>query len=222
MVAQQERMESITANLANSTTIGFKRRLTTTHGDLVGRQGSEQVGLVVKGANDFSQGTMQRTAQELDLAFEGPGFFAVEGPDGEIYTRDGEFHLNGEGVLITPEGYPVAWEGAAGVFEATGRSILVDPQGVLSQAGAQIGKLKVVEFAEPSRLRHTDNGYWTADAEMEREEPTGLIRQGYLEASNVNAVHELVAMITVQRSFEQASQAMTQIDQSYRRLHRPQ
>ena len=57
---------------------------------------------------------------------------------------------------------------------------------------------------------------------MERLEPTGVIRQGYLEASNVNAVHELVAMITVQRSFEQASQTMTQIDQSYRRLHRPQ
>lgn len=222
MVAHQKRIESISANLANATSNGFKRRMTTNHGVTVGRPGSEQVGLVVQGANDFAQGAMQRTAQELDLAFEGPGFFAVEGPNGEIYTRDGEFHLNGEGVLVTPEGYAVAWEGAAGTFEATGRSILVDPQGVLSQAGAQIGKLKTVEFANTAQLGHTEDGYWTADPGIERLEPTGIIRQGYLESSNVNAVHELVAMITIQRAFEQASQTMTQIDQSYRRLHRPQ
>ena len=108
MIAQQKRIESIAANLANANTAGFKRRLTTTHGNMVGRPGAQQVGIVVKSANDFAQGSLQRTGQELDMAFQGPGFFTVEGPEGEIFTRDGEFHLNGEGILVTPEGYPVA------------------------------------------------------------------------------------------------------------------
>ncbi len=218
MIAHEKRLEAVTSNLANANTPGFKRRLTASHGQYVGRADQAEIGLGISERNDFSQGLLQRTSNNLDFGIQGPGFFAVEGPNGEVYTRDGEFQFTQDGVLVTPEGYPVAWEGAAGSLQPTGEPIKVAKDGTVSQ-GVQLGKLKLVDFDDPTRLQHTGDGYWSASPGTVRNPAEGTVSQGYLETSNVNPIHELVAMITVQRRFEQAAQTMTQIDQSYRRLH---
>ncbi|MEZ6019376.1 MAG: flagellar hook basal-body protein [Planctomycetota bacterium] len=219
MIAGEKRMESITANLANANTPGFKRRLTTDHGAWVGRKDVRQTGLVVSQRNDFSQGVLQNTGNEFDLAIQGQGFFAVEGPEGEIYTRDGEFHLTSDGVILTPEGYPLAWTTGANAVQPTGEPVMIGEDGTVIQGGVQIGSLRLVEFDQLARLEHTGDGYWVAPPTLPRNKATGALIQYHLEGSNVNPVHELVSMITIQRRFEQASQTLTQIDQSYRRLH---
>ncbi|HPF12643.1 MAG TPA: flagellar basal-body rod protein FlgF [Planctomycetota bacterium] len=219
MVSDEKRLEAITSNLANASTPGFKRRLAASHGEWVGRQGSQEIGLGISERNDFSQGMLQRTGNDLDLALEGEGFFSVEGPRGELYTRDGEFNLTSNGVLVTPEGFPVVWESQAGNIQPTGAPVTVSPDGTVSQGQAKLGKLKLVAFDNQNQLDNTSDGYWKAPATAVRNPATGSVRQGHLEGANVNAIYELVSMITVQRRFEQASQTMTQIDQSYRRLH---
>lgn len=220
MLAHEKRLESITANLANANTAGFKRRLAASHGTFMGKMDAAHIGLQMTEANDFSQGALQNTGNALDLAIQGDGFFAIESPDGEVYTRDGSFHMTGAGVVVTSEGYPLVWEGVQANIQPTGESIVVDKTGAVTQANRQLGRLRLVEFADEEKLDNTKDGYWMAPPESKREAGTGLIVQGAVEGSNVNAVSELVALISVQRKFEQASQIITQIDQSYKRLNR--
>ncbi len=220
MLAHEKRLESITSNLANANTHGFKRRMAASHGTWMGRMDAAHMGLQMAEANDFSQGALLSTGNSLDLAIQGEGFFAVESPQGEVFTRDGEFHLTGAGVVVSKEGYPLVWEGVQANIQPTGKPIVVDKTGAVTQNRRQLGRLRHVAFADNNLLDTTKEGYWVAPPSLAREQATGQIVQGAVEDSNVNPVNELVAMISVQRKFEQASQIITQIDQSYRRLNR--
>ncbi len=220
MLAHEKRLESITSNLANANTHGFKRRMAASHGTWMGRMDAAHMGLQMAEANDFSQGSLLNTGNTLDLAIQGEGFFAVESPQGEVFTRDGEFHLTGAGVVVSKEGYPLVWDGVQANIQPTGEPIVVDKTGAVTQGNRQLGRLRHVAFADNNLLDTTKEGYWIAPPRLAREQATGQIVQGAVEDSNVNPVNELVAMISVQRKFEQASQIITQIDQSYRRLNR--
>jgi flagellar basal-body rod protein FlgF len=219
MLAHEKRLESITANLANANTSGFKRRMSASHGAWMGRMDAAHIGLQMKERNDFSQGNLLDTGNPLDLAVQGEGFFAIESPEGEVYTRDGSFRMTAEGVVVTNEGYPVIWDGVQANIQPTGEAIVVDKTGAVTQANRQLGKLRLVHFPDDEKLDNTKEGYWFAPDELPREAATGQITQGAIEGSNVNSISELVALISVQRKFEQASQIITQIDQSYRRLN---
>ncbi len=219
MLAHEKRLESITSNLANANTPGFKRRLAASHGTFMGKLDAAHIGLQMSERNDFSQGALQESGNAMDLAIQGDGFFTIESPEGEVYTRDGSFRMTGEGVVVTSEGYPLVWEGVQANIQPTGEAIVVDKTGNVTQANRQLGRLQLVEFSDTEKLGHTKEGYWIAPPDAKREAATGQIIQGAVEGSNVNAVNELVAMISAQRKFEQASQIITQIDQSYRRLN---
>lgn len=216
----ERRMEAITTNLANARTAGFKRHAGAHHGFQVGRpSATPEFGIDSSQRVDFTQGSLERTDAPLDLAIEGEGFFAVESPTGEIYTRDGGFRMTQEGAVVTAEGFPVAWEQRATALDPAGGEIQIDADGNVSQDNQPRGQLKIVAFDALDRLQLTRNGYFSADPALQRRAAEGRVHQGALEGSNVSTVDELVHMITVQRSFEAATNLLTKIDQSYQRLN---
>lgn len=216
--ASERRLESITANLANLDTPAYKRKSTGTKAFQLpgGREGDVSISTQTK--TDFSQGDLEPSANPYHLALMGEGFFAVDGPDGELYTRNGQFHVNEDGVLLSAEGYPVAWEAKTDDIDPTGEMVTVDGAGEMRQGAKNIGRLKFVNFGDPAGLGEIGGGYYTGTRGNGEQISDAVVHQHNLERSNVSSVDELVGMITVQRSFENAKEVMQLIDQSYGRL----
>jgi flagellar basal body rod protein FlgG len=220
----ERRMEVITSNLANLSTDGFKRQALAVESfeDRLRRgTGSREIGsrTRVVSRTDFSQGLLRETGNPFDLALVGAGFFAVEGPQGEVYTRAGSFHTDERGTLLTHEGYQVAWEGGRGNVDPLGVEPSIDGSGTVWQGDENRGQLRIVDFARPQELRLTRGGYFTASEEPQAS--SAQVRQGSLESANATAIEELVALITVQRSLEATTRLLGAIDQTYRRLSQP-
>jgi flagellar basal-body rod protein FlgG len=151
---------------------------------------------------DFSQGQLKDTKSPYDVALSGEGFFVVETTEGLRYTRKGDFIINSDNELVTKKGHPVM--GEAGVIKLTSAEFMIDKNGIVTEAGKEIGKLRVVTFGKPFPLTKMGEGlYMSNSAEtpgIEAEEATVL--QGYLELSNATVVEEMVSMITALRSYE--------------------
>lgn len=213
----EKRLEAITANLANVDTPGFKRQAGATQAFTVpAAEGYLEVD--TRHRSDFTQGDLERSSSPYHLAIEGRGWFAVDGVSGELYTRRGNFRVDSAGILQSTEGHPVAWESAQGLLDPHGELVQVDSAGVVRQGDNEVGRLRVVDFANESALSSVGGGYFSA-AEGSSELPSeGVIHQGHLESSNVSSMDELVSMITVQRSFESANRLVQMINQTYERL----
>lgn len=223
MVASQSRMDALAHNIANASTTAFKRQNTFVHSlERAGRQDSGSAGrhLATRVAVDFAQGELIRTGSPTHLALEGDGFFAVEGPEGEVYTRDGNFLVGQDGTLVTGHGFPVSWDRITGAIDPTGDRIVVEPSGQVVQEGREVGQLRVVDFVDHQELYNDSAGYWRAPLGLAETAHTASVRQGALEGSNVNALEEMVSMISVQRSFAGASNVLGLIGDTYRRLAR--
>ena len=218
MDAAQARLEAVTQNLANVRTPGFKRQAPTHHAFRLGGAQSTEYGVGTSGRLDLSQGNLERTGKTLDLALMGNGFFEVEGPEGPLFTRNGSFHLNGDGVLLTGDEYPVAWNGIRGNIDPVGDPVVIDGRGVVQQGERRVGELKLTEFNAPDRLQLASGGYFQADPRLARNDATAVVHQGALEASNASGIDELVNLITVQRSHQMAANVLSLIDQTYQRL----
>ena len=219
MAANVHRLDAVTYNLANAGTIGFKRRLTAVEARETGHRG-QMLDVEARTRVDFSQGPIQQTGNRFDLALDGDGWFVVEGPQGELMTRRGDFRVNGEGLLETQEGYPVAWQAAPARLEATGTAITVGGNGEVYQDGVSVGQLQIVSLPEQDRMREVDSGYWLADPSSRRQPSDAVVHQFHLEGSNSTAVDELVQMISVQRQYESAAKLLQMLDRSFERLNR--
>jgi flagellar basal-body rod protein FlgF len=219
--ASQKRMEYIAANLANLQAPGYKRLGSFTHMIESVRQGRKSSAMETLSEIDFSQGQLDTTGNPLDVALDGDGFFTLETGSGEAYTRNGRFHLDAQGTLLNEDGFAVAWEGGQGRFQPVGDEIVVDPSGAVRQGRNDIGRLKLVDFAERTRLTIDGKGYFRASRDMQPATATAEVRGGALERSNAASIDELVAMIRVQRGFESATSLIKAIDQSYKRLNAP-
>ena len=246
MEAQQTQLDVISHNLANVSTTGFKRSNAVLE-DLmyqnlrqVGANSSEQsqlptglqLGLGVRTvatSRSFTQGSMQQTSNQLDVAIKGNGFFQVTQPDGTIgYTRDGSFQVDSQGRLVTSSGLPVA-NGITVPPSATNVSIAADgtvsatlPNSATPQ---NIGSLALANFVNPAGLEpRGDNLYVETAASGQPNGGTagtnglGTVMQGFLETSNVNVVQELVSMIQTQRAYEMNSKAIQTSDQMLQKL----
>lgn len=242
--AQDMRMRVIANNLANIGTTGFKRDRadfqTLAYQDtrVAGQQSTNETayavglnlgtGVSVQGTSRINtQGTLNTTGNGLDLALDGPGFFQVERPGGQlVYTRAGNFSLSAEGQLVTAQGYPL--QPAIQVPQGA-QSIAIAPDGTVSAvlpgeaAPAELGQLTIANFANPAGLQKLgDNflGETAASGAVELgaggENGRGNIRQGMLEASNVNVVEELVEMIEAQRAYEINSKMVSSVDEMLR------
>jgi flagellar basal-body rod protein FlgG len=246
MTAQQTQLDVISHNLANVSTAGFKRN-NAVFEDLiyqnlrqVGAQTTEQnqlptglhLGLgvnVVATSRNFTQGPLQQSGNSLDVAINGNGFFEIQLPDGTIgYTRDGSFKLDAQGRVVTSSGLPVA-NGITVPPNATNVSISED--GVVSATvpgntqPQQIGQLAMSSFVNTAGLEPVGQNMYkesAASGPPQQGQPgtngLGIMRQGFLESSNVNVVEELVTMIQTQRAYEMNSKAIQTSDQMLAKL----
>ena len=221
MAAQQRRLDSISANLANVGTVGFKRGVTASHEVEVERPRGRVRGVTTLARVDFAQGNLQRTGREHDLALYGDGFFAIESPDGEVYTRDGSFHMSEAGVLVTEHGFSVAWDELNGAIDPVGLPLVVDEGGNVRQGNQNIGRLRVVGFPDTGVLSKDGLGFWTAPPAVQPAATDARVHQYSLEDANANGMEEMVEMIGVQRSFEVVARVFEAIDDTYERLTRP-
>jgi flagellar basal-body rod protein FlgG len=241
MQAQQTNVEVIANNIANVSTTAFTRRkaefqdLIYQSTERVGSASSEagtllpvgtQVGLGVRNSavNRITlQGSLTDTGNRYDLALEGRGYFGVTLPDGSVaYTRDGSFKLSNEGQLVTSEGYPI--EPAINV-PVDAKDVTVNQAGevIVTEAnGAQqnAGRLNLFMFANEAGLEAI-GGNKFLETEASGQPNGGLpsdpgfakLRQGYLEASNVNVVQEITQLIAAQRAYEMNSKVIEATDQ---------
>jgi len=246
MEAQQTQLDAISHNLANTATNGYKRGHAVFE-DLMyqnlrqaGANSSEQstlptglqMGLGTRAvgmARSFAQGNLQSTGNPLDMAIKGNGFFQVQMPDGSTaYTRDGSFQLNGQGQLVTQNGYVVQ----PGItVPATAQAVNVATDGTVSvvlpgqTAPQPLGQLQLATFVNPAGLDPRGENLFTetvASGNPNTGAPLsagfGAVSQNFVETSNVNMVEELVTMIQTQRAYEINSKAINTSDQMLQKL----
>ena len=154
---------------------------------------------------DFSQGDMVETGGNLDISLKGPGFFKVEGQNGEVfYTRDGSFSVNNQGELVTLEGHRVLGKNGGPITIGENSDIKVTKGGQVISGGEALGTLDIVDLDNEEYLRKIGNNlYKMIDGVGGEEIPfNGQVLQGYLESSNIDSIKELVEMITLMRNFE--------------------
>ena len=235
MQMEQVRIDALANNLANVNSTGFRQILTR-----VAERGSENAAEAVtpaadgqiskdlpKGANwapapimemehavDIRPGAVRSTGRDTDMALMGRGFFAVQTPAGERYTRAGSFLLDSEKRLTTPAGELVI--GTGGPIELNGESFSVNSNGTVIVDGNVAGQFKIVDFEDATKLMHQGANLLEAPEDMA---PTVVpvdevaMAQGHLEGSNVNAIDTLVAMISAQRAFEVQTKVMSTEDE---------
>lgn len=230
MNAQQNRLDAISNNLANVDTTGYKKDIAVSKSfpELLLRRMQDdgvyetpfgsadiapvigKIGLGVE-TNEmftvFEQGSFKDTESTTDFALQGQGFFSVQTPHGERYTRNGNFIVGKEGFLETKEGYPVLGENGP-IFVGEAR-IKMNPDGVLySEEDMQaLDKFKIVRFDNERYLKKIgsslyENNYVSGDAVIATGDERPQILQGYVETSNVNVVNEMIQMIEVNRAYE--------------------
>lgn len=156
---------------------------------------------------DYSRGVVQQTSDPLQMALMGEGYFTVETPFGERYTRNGEFHLDTEGYLVTSDGYYVM--GQRGSINLAGGNFSVDDQGTIVSDGQEVDALRIVTF--PDRPLKEGSSLFNSENVEEMENPQ--VAQGFIEGSNATAIEEMVNMITIARAYE-SSQRMIQTQDS--------
>ena len=240
MNAQQERLNAISNNLANVDTAGYKRdvtvskefsqlllRRTEADGQYMVPNGSCDVAPIVgklglgvetnENFTQFEQGSFRDTKTATDFALGSEGFFAVQTPNGERYTRNGNFILGKEGILETKEGYPLLGEN--GIIRLEDDKFNLDQDGMLyTKEGELIDRIKVVRFDNERYLKKQGDNLWNSnaisgDAYIAEGAERPKIIQNYLEMSNVNVVNEMVRMIEVNRAYE-ANQKSIQSEDS--------
>jgi flagellar basal-body rod protein FlgF len=165
---------------------------------------------------DFSQGAADQTKNPLDVAIDGSGFLVVQTPAGERYTRDGGLQLNNQGQLVTVAGNPVLGDSGPIVFQPTDHDINVTPDGTItvvagtSTADSVRGKLRLVSFADAQKLLKEGANLYSAGEGAAQPDAKSVVRQGFIEKSNVSAVAEMSRMIEVTRAYTQISTLLQQ------------
>lgn len=258
MQAQIHKMDALSNNLANVDTTGYKKDTSVQKAFpqmLIRRMNDEvykfpfgsvdttpAVGTLGTGVElneiytQFSQGSLKETGNPFDTALDGQGFFTVDTPNGERYTRNGTFMVDNNGLLVTKEGLPV--QGENGNIYLKKNNFVIDKQGRIYQNAdfaddperlvsmkendwanlEQVDTLKIVDFTKSRYLKKQGSSMWAATNESGAPKATELggstkVIQGFLEKANVNPVTEMVAMITVNRAYEANQKVISAHDQ---------
>lgn len=214
-------MDIVANNIANSTTTGFKREGVEFDTYLTQPAPGQSISFVVDRATyrDIENGPLEKTANQLDLAISGTGYFSIQTPTGTHYTRGGAFTLDNQGQIVTQSGYPVLDDGGQPVIvPENATDINVSADGTISTkiagqtASTELGKLHLVKFDNEQLMKQLGNGLYTTDqASTPTEE--GSIIQGAVEQSNVKPVVEMTQMMQIMRMYEQATNLISQENQ---------
>ena len=242
MNAQQNRLDAISNNLANVDTAGYKRDITVSKSFpelLIRRTNADGVYKLQNGMGsadaapiigklglgvetnenyiDFSQGSFKSTNTLTDAALSGKGFYVVDTPNGERYTRNGNFLIGKEGILETKDGYPVLGEN--GYIRLSNDKITINEDGIISYSedGTEVDRFKVVRFDNERYLKKMGESFYsnndiTGPAHIAEGNERPRFLQGYTETSNVNVVNEMVQMIEVNRAYEANQKTITSED----------
>jgi flagellar basal-body rod protein FlgF len=218
-VALQRQMDVVANNIANINTTGFKAERVLFEPDInpIARDRDfalpDQLLYFTEDwatMHDLAPGSIEQTGNPLDVSLSGEGFFTVQTPNGERWTRSGAFQIDPTGLLVDVSGNPVLGDAGEIRFDTNETDITIDATGTVSTNVGSKGRLRVVEFANPQELaREGDNLYsgGTAQANIHTR-----IIQGAIEKSNVSGVSELTQMIRVQRAYESLAAMMQRQD----------
>ncbi|MGA8939017.1 MAG: flagellar basal-body rod protein FlgF [Acidobacteriaceae bacterium] len=216
LIARTKALDTIANNLANSSTTGYLAEqnvfssVLTASSNAMGsplNRAINDYGVLGGTKLDMSQGALQKTGNDLDLAVQGSGFFVVQTANGPVYTRDGAFQVSSKGQLVTAQGDPVM--GQKGSLAILPGPVSISPDGTISSNGAVTGKLKLVSFPAGIVLNSLGSTYYTAPAKSAVAATDSTVQQGALESSNVNPVSGMVELITAQRSDEMMQRALS-------------
>jgi len=207
-------------NLANSSTNGFKsdREFYSLYTSAEAQAAADGEGylpttvpVVQSQYTDFAQGMLVRTGNPLDLALNGKGFFAANGISGPLYTRNGNFKLTPQGILVTHEGYPLRTLDKTPIQTQSNTPLQVTPEGEVLQDGASLGKLELVDFPDSRVLSKQGSNYFRL--EDPKSKPVAvtetLVEQGKIESSNVSTAGAAVRLVSVMRQFEMLQKAVS-------------
>jgi flagellar basal body rod protein FlgG len=212
--ARLEDFERVAADIANASTAGYKgERGATAAVERDGFARALQSAIDAAPSEpriDFRPGSIAPTGRDLDLALEGPGFFAVRTPAGVRYTRNGHFARSVDGTLRTADGYPV--EGEDGPLKiGTEGAVSVDPDGTVRTGSTVVGRLHLVDFDDYSTLRRESAGRFAAPGVAPAGRPAARVRSGALEESNASVVDRMASLINVSRSVESLQRGISMI-----------
>ena len=208
-MVQKLRFDTIANNIANSSTVGFKRDSITF---------DQMLSMKYFSQTDFSLGPVQYSGDPFDIALGDHGFFKVQTSRGIRFTRDGTFTVNGEGTLVTRTGNTVL--GQNGPIRIDGHDVSILGDGQVIVDGEAVDKIAVVDFEKRALLRKEGGSlynYSGPDQEIFSVD-TVAMQQGYVEQSNVNATEEMIKMIETYRSFESNQKAIQSIDELTRAM----
>ncbi|HND62233.1 MAG TPA: flagellar hook-basal body protein [Opitutaceae bacterium] len=220
--------DSVAQNIASSQMTAYRKRTVNFSTEAAGEIQSDPRGRVghdggqamifpkVNTGINFVTGETQPTRRELDVAIQGDGFFAVQQPDGtRVYTRNGEFHMRSDRVLVTSTGGEVLSDSGAPItLVAGGGEVTINQDGTIFQGTTSLGKLSVQKFANNAELAPVAGGAFVPAGGMAPvpvEKPELL--QGYLEGSNVTPLREMVDLVLISRAYEANEKMITTVDQ---------
>ena len=229
MMTGRKRMDMVTNNLTNVDTTGYKKdifvaqsfrdvMLSRLHDPKI-TSSVPEIGLLNYGVHidmirtDFSQGPLEVTDRRADIALEGDGFFVVDTPEGERFTRAGNFYVNMLGFLVNGDGYQVMGENGAIFVEND--DFAVNRSGDISNEAGFIDTLRIVAFEDLETLRKAGHNLYTSTAEPTAADGNGYaVLQGMLEGSNVDSAREMADMINLYRSYEANSRILRMADET--------
>lgn len=226
-LANLKKLEIVSNNLANVNTPGFKREILVTDQQNFEETFAKEFASVdpfaqgdhartpgvvnIRAVTDFTPGAIKSTGNPLDAALRKPNqFFVINTPEGEQYTRAGNFTLDAEGQIVTPDGLQVAGDG--GTIATSGPGITITPAGTVRGSGQNFGTLKVVEITDTEKLERVGgNRFKLNGGTAAQVEPS--LEPGALEMANVSTISSMVEMITASRGFEMYTRTAQSIDQ---------
>ena len=223
LAAKMQALDLAANNLANISTTGFRGQNATFQSVLAGARarasGTQPVnefGMLGTPSLNLAQGNLESTGNPLDVAIQGPGFFAVQSSDGVRYTRNGSFRVSATGQLLSASGDPVL--GEQGPLQLENGSVTISGDGTISINGALAGKLRVVEFPPATSITNAGGSYYSAPQAAAKPASESRIEQGKLESSNVNPVAEAVELISIQRNAEMLQRALATVHSQFDQL----
>jgi flagellar basal-body rod protein FlgF len=230
-LAYEKRLQIISNNLANVQTAGFKKDRGLFRAFDLSEVGNNELRvnasqsqapaywMLFSSYTDFSSSGMKKTGNPFDLALSGNGFFCVQTPDGVQYTRRGDFTVNADDLLVTQEGWKVMGQGGEIQLKMSKPSNLkrefsVSEDGYVTIDGAQVDRLRIVDFTQSHALEKAGHNYYRAlkPEALEDLDEDFKVSQGFLELSNVNTISMMTELIEVLRGYESYQKMMRSMD----------
>jgi flagellar basal-body rod protein FlgF/flagellar basal-body rod protein FlgG len=220
---QTHALDIVANNVANVSTAGYRGQIPSFESLIAqsGRQSgwerlTNEFSMLNGTRLDLAEGNLEHTGNPLDLAIEGPGFFAVQTKAGTLYTRNGGFQVSAGGQLVSSAGDPVL--GVAGPITIPRGDLAISQDGTVSVNGAVAGKLRISEFVADVKLEPAGESYYSAPDKTAKTALTSSVRQGTIESSNVSPVAAMVALISAQRQAEMMERALGAFYSAFNRI----